>query len=130
MSALLPENFGKLWWGVIESSAAAAVTPEKRKEYVRFVTITVPTLLPCNTCSVHFLATLKKYPVENYAGSEEQLLLWAYLVHSETNMLLGKRNQPSYSDVKRRYLPEAGKVVCKTVCSSDDEGDDTHIQPK
>jgi Erv1 / Alr family len=119
MAMSLPEHFGRHWWETIHTAAASATTSEKRKEYRRFVIVTVPTLLPCEACSKHWQQVLRRYPIEQYMGSEEQLLLWSYLAHGDVNDVLGKDKQPSYHEVKHKYLPEPGKVVCTTVCSLD-----------
>jgi hypothetical protein len=121
MALSKPEGFGRLWWGMIHSAAAGAKTPEKRKEFRRFMLVTVPTLLPCDACSAHITETMRKYDIDKYMGSEEQLLLWTYLIHAAVSEMLQKKDKPSYNEIKRLYLPEPG-VVCTTVCSVDDEG--------
>jgi hypothetical protein len=128
MAMSKPESFAPIW-KTTHSFAAAAVTPEKRKELKRYVEVTIPTLLPCSNCARHWKANLKKYPIENYMGSEEQLLLWTYLMHSLVSSQIGKpaSHTPSYNEVKRLYLPEPGKVVCETLCHTEGEGEDASV---
>jgi len=113
-----PEHFGQHWWRVIHGGAAGAKTMEKRIEFKRYVEVTIPTLLPCDSCSIHWRQNIVKYDINLYMNSEEQLLLWSYLIHSVVNQMLGKQDQPSYNEVKRQYLPEPG-FTCTTVCSVD-----------
>ena len=110
-----PEDFGPSVWDGFHYFAAHAKSHEKRKEFKRYALITLPLLLPCDTCSTHLKRTLERYDIDQYMGSNEQLLLWSYLIHDATNKDLGKRS-PSYSEVKRKYLPEPG-LVCMTTCS-------------
>jgi hypothetical protein len=114
-----PEIIGGHWWEVIHSSAASAKTQEQRTEFERFMYKTIPTLFPCEYCRTHINSHMAKYPIKEYMGSNEQLLLWSYLVHESVNQSLGKKGIP-YADVKRRYIP-SGDMICTTVCSEEEE---------
>lgn len=126
----LPEEWGRPWWEMIHSAAAGATTPEKRTEFKRFMTVTVPILLPCDTCSNHLRKNIARYDINKYMGSEEQLLLWTYLIHGLVNEITGKTTQPSYHEVKLKYLPQPGGVVCTTVCAADENGEHSHTTKK
>jgi hypothetical protein len=114
-----PEDFGPPVWDGFHYFAAHAKTPEKRKEYKRYAEVTLLILLPCDNCIGHFGKILKRYDINQYMGSNEQLLLWSYLIHDAVNKDL-RRRSPSYHEVKRKYLPEPG-MVCTTTCSVEAE---------
>lgn len=122
MAMSKPEVFGRHFWKVIHSMASVARTNLQRKEFKRFVEITIPLLLPCEACREHWKLNLRsKYLIEHYMGSNEQLLLFSFLKHQQVSDMLGKPSEhtPSYNEIKRLYLPDPGQIVCETICHID-----------
>jgi hypothetical protein len=125
-----PNDFGPPMWESYHIMAAGAKTDIKRLAFKKYATELLQILLPCDTCSNHYIRILKKHPIEQYMDSHERLLFWSYLIHEEVNKDLGKQGMP-YSDVRRKYLPELNtSIVCKTTCLADEDHVTVKKQPK
>ena len=63
----------------------------------------LPTILPCQTCALHFKENLKKYPISKHFHSKKDLVQWLIDMHNEVNKLNNKKIY-SYEEVNNYYL--------------------------
>lgn len=61
-------------------------------------------LLPCDECCEHFAGMLEEFPIEPALVGRQELSLWLYDLHNVVNERLGKKNIPSYTQVRADYL--------------------------
>tara|TARA_R110002072_G_scaffold45565_4_gene126776 strand:- start:79729 stop:80235 length:507 start_codon:yes stop_codon:yes gene_type:complete len=100
-----PKVDGALIWPSIHIFAANADTPEKMKAFISFIE-GLQVLYPCQKCRVHYTTFLKKYPIENYAGSAQTALYWTWLLHDKVNIHLNKpdENRLAWDVVREFYM--------------------------
>lgn len=126
-----PETHGPAIWDTWNHLASQANTPRRRQKLRFWVEEIIPDMFGCGKCRNHIPTHLKKFPIQNYMGSAEQMLLHAYLVHdSVSRSIPGKKDLPSFADIKKIYFPSK-EASCHTVCTApedDDEGAGSDIE--
>jgi len=101
-----PEQWGPHFWRTIEYVAwyfPDAPSEDEIKAAKNFL-LSLIWLLPCDECSVHFSEYLTENPVEPHLTGRQAFTKWVYDFHSAVNKRLGKTNQPSYQQVRAKYL--------------------------
>lgn len=132
---LNPEKHGYYVWLTWNHLASQANTPRRREKLRYWVENILVDMFGCGMCRSHLPQHLKKFPIQNYMASAEQMLLHAFLVHdSATRSIPGKdlSNLPTFQDIKKIYFPSK-EASCSTVCTGpedeEDSGDEGHKVP-
>lgn len=86
--SICPDKWGGDLWKLLHF-ITTQYEPRKKKEFRRFFTEIVGSILPCNKCSVNYKYHLKKNPIR--LESKEELMLWLFEIHNMTNTLLKKK---------------------------------------
>lgn len=105
-----PSIWGPHTWKTIHYIALAyprQPSPEDRANYAAFFH-SLGHVLPCSTCSRHFLSLLMEVPLDAAAlRSSDTLFEWTVKVHNRVNLTLGK---PTLSvDQALRRLKQKGE---------------------
>lgn len=121
------EKKGRAFWGPFEWTSihtkCAAYKPEKAAAFKTYI-YSLAELIPCEDCGKHFLANLKKYPVENYLDNNHNLFFWSYLIHDAVNLQINAANpgnpkkiSPKFDKIKSYYFKALGEdcKVCNTL---------------
>jgi len=86
--SICPDKWGGDLWKLLHF-IATQFEPRKKKEFHRFFTEIVGSILPCHKCSINYKHHLKKNPIR--LESKKELMLWLFEVHNMTNTLLNKK---------------------------------------
>lgn len=92
--AAIRAQVGRASWELLHRAAAAfdaEPSPQRRADAERFFGLAAE-LYPCKECGSHFLALIKKSPVD--AGDNKRLSLWLCKAHNKVNVRLGKPEFP------------------------------------
>jgi len=99
--------WGRPFWQVMHSvTFRYPVEPtDEHKQRIIMLFSSLPTFLPCGTCSVHFYQTLREtHPLDEAAvSSRDSLSRWMVDVHNAVNQRLGKATV-DYDRVAHFYL--------------------------
>lgn len=101
-----PEEWGPTFWPVLHTvSFYYPDSPsEEEMEAARDFFFSLSYLLPCDECCAHYSTLLDTNPIEPALVGRQELSRWVYNIHSLVNQRLGKKNQPSYEQVRAHYL--------------------------
>jgi len=98
--------WGPAAWSFLTTSAFAygkdAENPsvEEKEQALRFFT-TLPYMLPCTTCTAHYLEHIKKHPPD--VRTRDSLTRWIVKIHNIVNANTGKPVIP-YEHVREHYM--------------------------
>lgn len=125
---LNPEIHGSPVWETWNHLASQANTPRRRQKVKYWVEEILTDMFGCEKCRKHIPAHLKKFPIDEYMESAEQMLLHAFLVHdSVSRSIPGKTNLPSFADIKKIYFPSK-EVSCHTICTDPTEEEEVEVE--
>lgn len=87
-----PTVFGPYMWATIHYVALGAPATFDEKDKVKYKTFygQLPGIIPCATCSEHFIGVLNKYPIDAALRSSAELFQWTVTIHNDVNTRLGK----------------------------------------
>jgi hypothetical protein len=97
-----PEFWGASQWKCIHAAAANAVTPSKRRHFIKYIRELI-FMLPCDSCRNNLRLHFSALPINKYLGNPESLLMWTFLLHNRVNQNLGKP-QVSWEQVRATYM--------------------------
>lgn len=99
-----PSYWGPSTWDYLHALSFTYPIEPTFSEKIRFKNHYENFLLPCITCQDHFLLIIKKIKIDSYLKTKLDLAYWVFLVHNEVNKTLGKKNTPTFLDVKNKYI--------------------------
>ena len=114
-----PAEYGGPAWFTLHSFAGNALEPQKRQAFVQWMKLW-PDVFPCEICENHLRIAMKKYPIEKFMGSAEDLLRYTYILHDGANNHWNAANpnkprkvSPPWEEVKYKFLalPEEEEEV-------------------
>lgn len=116
-----PKYLGPGVWWVIHMTAANANTYSEKIEAKNMIENICRNFF-CETCKTHFIAYLKKHPIEDVMNLNLGLFKWTVDFHNAGNLAL-KKSTVSLDEAKQLYIGSGS--TCKTRC-----GEDTTYSPE
>jgi hypothetical protein len=101
-----PEEWGPMFWPVLHivSFYYPDSPSAEEMEAARDFFFSLSYLLPCDECCGHYSTLLDQFPIEPALVGRQELSRWVYNIHSQVNKRLGRRNQPTYDQVRSQCL--------------------------
>lgn len=110
-----PKYLGPGVWWVIHMTAANANTYSEKIEAKNMIENICRNFF-CETCKTHFIAYLKKHPIEDVMNLNLGLFKWTVDFHNAGNLAL-KKSTVSLDEAKQLYIGSGS--TCKTRCGED-----------
>ena len=110
-----PKYLGPGVWWVIHMTAAKANTYSEKIEAKNMIENICRNFF-CETCKTHFVAYLKKHPLEDVMNVNLGLFKWTVDFHNAGNLAL-KKSTLSLDEAKQLYL--GSESTCKAHCGGD-----------
>jgi len=97
----LPSVWGGAAWKFLHCVALSyptKPTQQDRNDYKNFF-LSLDKILPCETCSKHFIENKKTHDINKYLNNPHDLFSWTVKIRNEVQKILGK---PLHDEIKLR----------------------------
>ena len=97
----LPKQWGPSFWKMLHF-ASLSFTPSKRRDWSRFLRVTLPSMLPCTKCRRHYRSLIRRTSLHTHLKTKESLATFLFLLHHKISADIRNERRRSRSSSRRR----------------------------